>query len=202
MLEDRQILESINIGIVTIDRDMVVGSWNRWMAFHSGTPAEDVVGKSILELYPHLSKPLYQRFIGSVLTFGTYACFSQKLHRHLFPMPNPHSSADAIPLMQQSCTAGPTRGPDGAIVGAFIAVVDVTDSVAHETRLRQKVGELEAAVAKVQQLEGIIPICMYCKKIRDDDESWQQLERYISEHSDARFSHGICPDCYPKWRQR
>jgi PleD family two-component response regulator len=59
---------------------------------------------------------------------------------------------------------------------------------------RQK-EELEAALARVKQLEGIIPICMYCKKIRDDQKSWHQLERYISEHSEAVFSHGVCPDC-------
>lgn len=55
---------------------------------------------------------------------------------------------------------------------------------------------LQEERAKVRHLEGIIPICMYCKKIRDDMESWQQLEQYITEHSEAMFSHGICPDCY------
>lgn len=58
--------------------------------------------------------------------------------------------------------------------------------------------ELTTALAKVKQLEGIIPICSYCKKIRDDKESWQQLESYISNHSEALFSHGICPECYLK----
>lgn len=58
--------------------------------------------------------------------------------------------------------------------------------------------ELRAALAKVKQLEGIIPICSYCKKIRDDQESWQQLESYITEHSEALFSHGICPECFIK----
>ncbi len=55
--------------------------------------------------------------------------------------------------------------------------------------------ELEAALARVKQLEGIIPICMYCKKIRNDQNSWQQLEIYITEHSEAMFSHGMCPHC-------
>lgn len=67
-----------------------------------------------------------------------------------------------------------------------------------EEILTDKVALLEAALGKVKQLEGIIPICMYCKKIRDDKESWQQLEAYITEHSEAFFSHGICPDCYQK----
>lgn len=62
----------------------------------------------------------------------------------------------------------------------------------------QLILELQAALAQVKQLEGIIPICMYCKKIRDDQESWQQLESYISAHSEAHFSHGICPDCYKR----
>ena len=68
----------------------------------------------------------------------------------------------------------------------------------NKEELTDKVTLLEAALAKVKQLEGIIPICMYCKKIRDDKESWQQLEGYISEHSEALFSHGICPECYLK----
>lgn len=59
---------------------------------------------------------------------------------------------------------------------------------------RQK-EELETALARVKQLEGIIPICSYCKKIRDDQKSWHQLETYISNHSEAVFSHGMCPEC-------
>ena len=54
----------------------------------------------------------------------------------------------------------------------------------------------EALLARVKLLEGIIPICQYCKKIRDDAESWHQLEIYITKHSEAMFSHGICPECY------
>ena len=55
--------------------------------------------------------------------------------------------------------------------------------------------ELEAALARVRKLEGIISICMYCKKIRDDQDTWNQLEQYISDHSEAKFSHGMCPHC-------
>lgn len=64
--------------------------------------------------------------------------------------------------------------------------------------LEDKVIELEASLARVKQLEGILPICMYCKKIRDEEEKWRQMEEYISQHSEANFSHGICPDCYKK----
>jgi len=67
--------------------------------------------------------------------------------------------------------------------------------------LAERVRELEAALAQVKQLQGIIPICSYCKKIRDDQNYWQRVESYISQHSEARFSHGICPDCYERVAQ-
>jgi hypothetical protein len=51
---------------------------------------------------------------------------------------------------------------------------------------------------QVKQLHGLLPICMYCKKIRNDGDYWQQVETYISDHSEAEFSHGICPECYEK----
>lgn len=61
--------------------------------------------------------------------------------------------------------------------------------------LSKHIEDLSQALARVRQLEGIIPICMYCKKIRDDQQSWHQLEAYISNHSEAMFSHGMCPKC-------
>jgi len=57
------------------------------------------------------------------------------------------------------------------------------------------ISELQQTLDRVKQLEGIIPICAYCKKIRDDQDGWNQLEQYITDHSEARFSHGICPHC-------
>jgi hypothetical protein len=62
--------------------------------------------------------------------------------------------------------------------------------------LDERIRELEATLAQVKQLEGIIPICAYCKKIRDDQSIWHRMEQYISEHSEAQFSHGICPSCF------
>ena len=61
--------------------------------------------------------------------------------------------------------------------------------------------QAQAALAQVQTLRGLLPICMYCKKIRDDKQYWQQIEGYISEHTEAQFSHGVCPDCYKKHMQ-
>jgi DNA-binding response OmpR family regulator len=65
-----------------------------------------------------------------------------------------------------------------------------------QRRLAERVRELEEALADVKHLSGLLPICAYCKKIRNDQNYWQQVECYVSEHSEAQFSHGICPDCY------
>jgi DNA-binding response OmpR family regulator len=62
--------------------------------------------------------------------------------------------------------------------------------------LADRVAELESALARVRQLQGLLPICSYCKKIRDDQNYWQQVENYISSHAEVRFSRGICPECY------
>ena len=64
--------------------------------------------------------------------------------------------------------------------------------------LQQTLEELQKALAKVKTLSGLLPICASCKKIRDDSGYWKQIEAYIREHSDATFTHGICPDCVKK----
>lgn len=68
--------------------------------------------------------------------------------------------------------------------------------VSLQQRLAERVTDLEQAIKRVKQLQGLLPICCYCKCIRNDDNYWQRVEEYIGEHSDARFSHGICPKCF------
>ena len=68
-----------------------------------------------------------------------------------------------------------------------------------QRHLAERVKELEDALARVKYLRGLLPICAYCKKIRNDQNYWQQVEAYITEHSDAQFSHSICPVCYEQF---
>ena len=68
-----------------------------------------------------------------------------------------------------------------------------------EEKIIARTHELNAATAEISTLHGILPICMHCHKIRNDQQSWQQLEQYIQQHSDAHFSHGLCPDCMDKY---
>ena len=61
--------------------------------------------------------------------------------------------------------------------------------------LHDRIAELELALERINRLEGIIPVCMYCHKIRTEKNSWDLFEKYLQEHTDAEFSHGICPAC-------
>jgi len=70
-----------------------------------------------------------------------------------------------------------------------------------QDNLAQRVDELEVALSRVKTLQGLLPICSYCKKVRNDGNYWQQVESYVSEHSEAIFSHSICPDCYKEYAE-
>ena len=65
--------------------------------------------------------------------------------------------------------------------------------------LNKKISELQDAMSHIEALQGIIPICMCCHKIRDDRESWQKIESYIESHTDAKLSHSLCPECMEKY---
>ena len=67
--------------------------------------------------------------------------------------------------------------------------------------LADRVRKLEEALSNVKQLQGLLPICSYCKRIRDDQNYWQQVESYITVHSGVQFSHSYCPDCFEKYVQ-
>ena len=64
-----------------------------------------------------------------------------------------------------------------------------------QASLNTRVKELEDALGHVRTLQGILPICMHCHKIRDDKQSWQQIEAYLAQHTDVQFSHGVCEKC-------
>jgi len=62
--------------------------------------------------------------------------------------------------------------------------------------LLERFHQLEESLKRVKQLQGLLPICSYCKKIRNDRNYWEQLDAYVASHSEAQFSHGVCPQCY------
>jgi PAS domain S-box-containing protein len=87
-----------------------------------------------------------------------------------------------------------TPDPDRQVI--YSIARDITRRKRAEDEREQLLRELQTALAEVKVLRTILPICMYCKKVRDDENYWQTVEAYISEHTHTRFSHGICPTCY------
>jgi DNA-binding response OmpR family regulator len=67
-----------------------------------------------------------------------------------------------------------------------------------QRKLAERVQELERALKQVHRLEGLLPICSYCKRIRNEQDYWERVDNYISQHANVRFSHNICPECYEK----
>ncbi len=133
---------------------------------------------------------------------------------HLFVV---MASASQITSDQQS--AGLEAGADGYIarpianrellarVEAFLRIKRVETALRQreaelQTALREKehlITELKAALSEVKTLSGLLPICAGCKKVRDDQGFWSQVETYVSQHTDATFTHGLCPGCIAKY---
>jgi hypothetical protein len=83
-----------------------------------------------------------------------------------------------------------------AIMIGTVIFIKVTDPLI--VKLHNTIAKLQNALGDVTQLSGLLPICAYCKKIRDDKGYWNQIEAYLQKHTEAEFSHGICPDCEKK----
>jgi len=90
------------------------------------------------------------------------------------------------------------RGPHGKLAGRLIVMRDVSRRRQVEDEREALIGELQDALARVRTLSGLLPICANCKRIRDDQGYWHSVEAYIRSHSEADFSHSICPDCAKK----
>jgi hypothetical protein len=99
-------------------------------------------------------------------------------------------------------SALPLRTPEGTVAGAIILNQDITGRRKIEIERDLLIQQLQAAVAEVHTLSGLLPICASCKKIRDAANQWHSIESYIADRSTAQFSHGICPECvnrlYPR----
>lgn len=130
-----QIFDTINIGLVILDREFRVQKWNRWMEVHSGVSENKIIGSLIFETFPNLNNPKFQRSCKSVFSFGNFCFFSQKLHHYLFPFKSTSYFESLFEYMQQSCAMGPLRDENNEIHSLFIYVQDVTEVAVYEHKL-------------------------------------------------------------------
>jgi PAS domain S-box-containing protein len=98
------------------------------------------------------------------------------------------------------------RNSDGVVLAVEGIVSDITERKQQEEERKRLIRQLRKALAEVKTLSGLLPICSHCKKVRDDQGYWQQIDAFITEHSDLFFSHGLCPEClvrhYPEYAVR
>ncbi|MBP8976253.1 MAG: PAS domain-containing protein, partial [Bacteroidetes bacterium] len=97
-----------------------------------------------------------------------------------------------------SRTIVPLKNLDGNVTGIVVIERDITERKKNEKEREKLIAELQQSLADIKMLSGLIPICSNCKKIRNDQGYWIQLESYIQTHSDTKFTHGICPECAAK----
>lgn len=154
-----------------------------------GLPRESILDRSISDLSTEcqhrLPEKLFQQPVASssrsgvTHVEGNIHCADDRLREFLF------SKATIVE-------------PDGKISGSVGVMVDITERKKAEAEKERLIKELQEALTTVKTLTGLLPICSNCKKIRDDKGYWNQIETYIHQHSQAEFSHGICPDCAKK----
>ena len=156
----RQVLDAVNQGILILTKDYKVVEWNRWMEIHSGISRDKIAGTSIFNHYPNLNYPSFLRSCKSVVNFGNYVFFSQKLHNFLFPFTTIGVHSSKQEMMQQSCTMAPIREEDGSIEKVIITVQDVTESVYLENELK--------AMSQLDSLTGLYNRRYFDTKLKEE----------------------------------
>jgi PAS domain S-box-containing protein len=165
---------------------------NKVLAEATGLPKESIEGKTVFEIYPNQAKN-YWEDDKEVIASG----------KPKIGIIETIDAATGIRWVQTDKI--PYRDKDGRIVGIIGFAIDITERKQAEDALEDERRRLQQALDEVRTLRGIVPICANCKKIRDDKGFWNQVEKYVSDHTEAKFSHGICPDCveilYPELKK-
>jgi PAS domain S-box-containing protein len=178
------LVESSDEAIYGMKLDGTVMSWNRAAERIYGFRAGEIVGQNVSILYPD------ERLDELV---DTVERIKRGDHAGHMETTRVRQGGRIIPV---AVTISPMMNGDGKITGASVIAHDITSRKRDETDRIKLIQELADSLAHAKILAGLLPICASCKRIRDDHGYWQQVEAYISEHSDAVFSHGICPDCF------
>ncbi len=177
------IVESSQDAIIGMSLEGLIVSWNTGAERIFGHAFEEVIGRSIDLLLPTTSS-------GEVSTCLKRLCNGEYM---------PDFEAACLRKDGQSFYAelnlSPIKSSAGRTIGASMIARDVDDRRRAQQERERLIQSLQAALAHVKTLSGLLPICSSCKKIRDDHGYWTQVEVYVKAHSGAEFTHGICPEC-------
>jgi PAS domain S-box-containing protein len=146
---------------------------------------EDIIGKSTYDFNPPELAQHYFEDEMRVVQSKQALYDKEELAKHRDTGEQRWHLTSRVPLMDSQ----------GNVTGIIGIARDITERKRAEVERERLIKELQEALADIKVLSGLVPICSNCKKIRDDKGYWTQLEGYIQEHSQAKFSHGVCPDC-------
>jgi PAS domain S-box-containing protein len=158
---------------------------NKAFAKGVGWPRDEIIGRKIWDLFDKDEADKRFAIVKKVFATGKTEEIEVRV-----PLP----SGDTFYLT----TAKPILRDDGTVETVICSSKNITKRKLAEDALKAERDRLLSAMNDIKTLSGLLPICASCKKIRDDQGYWNQLERYIQKHSDAKFSHGLCPECVSK----
>lgn len=191
------------VAIFAIDKQHRVIHWNRACEELTGLKADELIGtpehwKAFYDYQrPCLSDLLIdgkgETMQDHYRVYGSSVLLSYSLHAEGW---YPRVGGQERYLIFD---ASPVLGHDGKLVAAIETLQDITELKRVEEERERLNIKLQDALDRIKTLSGLIPICAGCKKIRDDKGYWNLLEEYLEQHSDASFSHGLCPDCFHKY---
>jgi PAS domain S-box-containing protein len=186
-----QLLESMPVGLWIVNgKGRLMHTNKEGLAIWGGDPKEDPAKESRSRLFHHgtdIEIAPNERPVVRAVQFG-----DTRKNEVLDIV-----TGDGVKRVISSSIA-PVRDRMDRIQGAVVVNQDITEAKMLEKEREDLIRSLEEARANIKILSGLLPICASCKKIRDEKGAWEQMERYIHTHSEAEFSHGICPDCMHK----
>jgi two-component system cell cycle sensor histidine kinase/response regulator CckA len=184
------LVESSADAIYGKNLDGVIVSWNPAAENLFGFSAEEIIGRSHAVLFP---PHRYEEMSDLLATVSRGGVIGERETERV------HKSGRIIPV---SLTVSPVRNVSGEILGASSIARDISRQKQAELERQQLIESLTAASKQVRTLSGLLPICASCKRVRDDKGYWEQVDAYISRHSDITFSHSICPECAEEYERQ
>lgn len=182
------IVSNVGDGLIVTDERGSVRIFNAAADRLTGWPAAEAQGKPLDELFPLLDAaghPLFQSPLIQVIT--------EEVHREWTG--NVFTRTQSGVLLAVDYTASAVRDESASLCGLVLVFRDMTEKRRLEAERDRLVKELQTALEQVKTLRGFVPVCSGCHKVRKDDGFWEQLEKFVQDRTEAKFSHTLCPPC-------
>jgi len=182
--------------VIIADCDFNIVYWNEGSEKMLGYAEEEAIGRSVSLITAKQFKVIHTPERAKAIDPGSSAALTQTIESYAL-------TKDGTELPVEISTSLWREG-DEMFFGAIMR--DITLRKHNEQKREELIGQLQKALGEIKTLSGLLPICSSCKKIRDDQGYWSKIETYISTHSEAEFTHGICPECakklYPDFQKK